>query len=109
MDIRKVKKLIELLEESDVAEIEIHEGDESVHISRTSSAVPMTIAATSGLCSVATVPESRYSFGCGTIGHVACSSPATAKFGIAVNRHVSVSCLMLTRRFPDAAFCEYWR
>jgi acetyl-CoA carboxylase biotin carboxyl carrier protein len=40
MDIRKVKKLIELLEESDVAEIEIHEGEESVRISRTSSAAP---------------------------------------------------------------------
>ncbi|OOZ41793.1 acetyl-CoA carboxylase biotin carboxyl carrier protein [Solemya elarraichensis gill symbiont] len=37
MDIRKVKKLIELLEESDVAEIEIHEGEESVRISRSSS------------------------------------------------------------------------
>jgi acetyl-CoA carboxylase biotin carboxyl carrier protein len=37
MDIRKVKKLIELLEESDVAEIEIHEGEESVRISRQSS------------------------------------------------------------------------
>lgn len=39
MDIRKVKKLIELLEESDIAEIEIHEGEESVRISR-QSAVP---------------------------------------------------------------------
>jgi acetyl-CoA carboxylase biotin carboxyl carrier protein len=38
MDIRKVKKLIELLEESDVAEIEIHEGEESVRISRHGSA-----------------------------------------------------------------------
>lgn len=37
MDIRKVKKLIELLEESDVTEIEIHEGEESVRISRQSS------------------------------------------------------------------------
>ncbi|MEO5342498.1 MAG: acetyl-CoA carboxylase biotin carboxyl carrier protein [Gammaproteobacteria bacterium SHHR-1] len=34
MDIRKVKKLIELLEDSNVAEIEIHEGEESVRISR---------------------------------------------------------------------------
>jgi acetyl-CoA carboxylase biotin carboxyl carrier protein len=34
MDIRKVKKLIELLEQSNVAEIEIHEGEESVRISR---------------------------------------------------------------------------
>jgi acetyl-CoA carboxylase biotin carboxyl carrier protein len=38
MDIRKVKKLIELLEESDIAEIEIHEGEESVRISRHGSA-----------------------------------------------------------------------
>ena len=38
MDIRKVKKLMELLEESDVAEIEIHEGEESVRISRNSGA-----------------------------------------------------------------------
>lgn len=34
MDIRKVKKLIELLEESGVAEIEIREGEETVRISR---------------------------------------------------------------------------
>jgi acetyl-CoA carboxylase biotin carboxyl carrier protein len=34
MDIRKVKKLIELLEESNVAEIEIREGEETVRISR---------------------------------------------------------------------------
>ena len=39
MDIRKVKKLIELLEESGIAEIEIHEGEESVRISRGSSAM----------------------------------------------------------------------
>lgn len=38
MDIRKVKKLIELLEETGVAEIEIKEGEESVRISRHGSA-----------------------------------------------------------------------
>jgi acetyl-CoA carboxylase biotin carboxyl carrier protein len=38
MDIRKVKKLIELLEESNIAEIEIHEGEESVRISRKTEA-----------------------------------------------------------------------
>jgi len=37
MDIRKVKKLIELLEESGIAEIEITEGEESVRISRYSA------------------------------------------------------------------------
>ncbi len=44
MDIRKIKKLIELLDESGVAEIEIHEGEESVRISRHSPA-PAMIAA----------------------------------------------------------------
>jgi len=34
MDIRKIKKLIELLHDTDVAEIEISEGEESVRISR---------------------------------------------------------------------------
>ncbi len=34
MDIRKIKKLIELLEESGIAEIEIKEGEEGVRISR---------------------------------------------------------------------------
>ena len=34
MDIRKIKKLIELLEESGISEIEISEGEESVRISR---------------------------------------------------------------------------
>lgn len=39
MDIRKVKKLIELLDESGVAEIEIKEGEEAVRISRHSHTV----------------------------------------------------------------------
>jgi acetyl-CoA carboxylase biotin carboxyl carrier protein len=37
MDIRKIKKLIELLEESGISELEIKEGEESVRISRHSS------------------------------------------------------------------------
>jgi acetyl-CoA carboxylase biotin carboxyl carrier protein len=37
MDIRKVKKLIEMLEESSLAEIEIREGEEAIRISRTTS------------------------------------------------------------------------
>ena len=40
MDIRKVKKLMELLEESGMAEIEIKEGEESVKISRFGSSPP---------------------------------------------------------------------
>ncbi len=41
MDIRKVKKLIELLEESGVAEIEIKEGEDSVRINRYGSQMPV--------------------------------------------------------------------
>ena len=37
MDIRKIKKLIELLQESDLAEMEIIEGEESIRLSRTSA------------------------------------------------------------------------
>jgi len=44
MDIRKVKKLIELLEESQVGEIEIKEGDDTVRISRASSVAPQVVA-----------------------------------------------------------------
>lgn len=40
MDVRKIKKLIDLLQDSDVAEIEIVEGDDSVRISRVSPAAP---------------------------------------------------------------------
>ncbi len=45
MDIRKVKKLIELLEESSVNEIEIHEGEESVRISRGGNTATAVITA----------------------------------------------------------------
>jgi acetyl-CoA carboxylase biotin carboxyl carrier protein len=44
MDIRKVKKLIELLEESGISEIEIKEGEESVRISRHPTGTVHTIA-----------------------------------------------------------------
>lgn len=43
MDIRKIKKLIELVEESGIAELEISEGEESVRISRNGTAMPAPI------------------------------------------------------------------
>jgi acetyl-CoA carboxylase biotin carboxyl carrier protein len=49
MDIRKVKKLLEMLQESGVAEIEIREGEESVRISRYSPAVPPVAVAAAPL------------------------------------------------------------
>jgi acetyl-CoA carboxylase biotin carboxyl carrier protein len=45
MDIRKIKKLIDLIQESDVAEIEIKEGEESVRISRNNPNAPQMIMA----------------------------------------------------------------
>ncbi len=44
MDIRKVKKLMELLEQSGMAEIEIKEGEESVRISRYGEGAPVAAA-----------------------------------------------------------------
>ena len=45
MDIRKIKKLIELLEESNINELEITEGEESVRISRGAPIAPVAYAA----------------------------------------------------------------
>ncbi len=58
MDIRKIKKLIELLEESDIAEIEIIEGEESLRISRGTQTVvqtaPVAVAAAPAPAAAAT-------------------------------------------------------
>ena len=64
MDIRKVKKLIELLEESGIDELEIHEGEESVRISRHSkqqAQQPVYAAApqTAAPAPVAAAPEAE--------------------------------------------------
>ena len=56
MDIRKIKKLIDLIEESDIAEIEISEGEESVRISRYSSAAPVQVAAPVAVAAAAPAP-----------------------------------------------------
>ena len=56
MDIRKVKKLIELLEQSNINELEINEGDESVRISRGGSAVTYTAAPAQVPAPVAATP-----------------------------------------------------
>ncbi|MGA9854586.1 MAG: acetyl-CoA carboxylase biotin carboxyl carrier protein [Gammaproteobacteria bacterium] len=56
MDIRKVKKLIELLEESGIAEIEITEGEESVRISRYGGTAPAVTQAAAPVMTAATSP-----------------------------------------------------
>ena len=47
MDMRKIKKLIELIQSTGVAEIEIREGEESVRITRETKQTPMMVAAPS--------------------------------------------------------------
>ena len=60
MDIRKVKKLIELLEESNIDEIEIKEGEESVRISRNGSAVAAPQFPYGGYFMPQTAPQSAH-------------------------------------------------
>ncbi|MBD3649008.1 MAG: acetyl-CoA carboxylase biotin carboxyl carrier protein [Pseudomonadales bacterium] len=59
MDIRKVKKLIELMEESDISEIEIKEGEDAVRIARGHApmAAPRPAAAAGGEPADAPAPE----------------------------------------------------
>ena len=66
MDIRKVKKLIELLEESGIAEIEITEGEESVRISRYPQAGAPAPVVHAGTAACSSCPSSRCSSGRGT-------------------------------------------
>jgi acetyl-CoA carboxylase biotin carboxyl carrier protein len=83
MDIRKIKKLIELLEESGIAEIEIKEGEEGVRISRMP---PGGLAAAHALHGVAHLPIAAPA-------HLAPPAPSTAAPQIAAphpksNEHV---------------------
>ena len=56
MDIRKVKKLIELLAESGIAEIEITEGDDSVRISRYATGAPIAVSPPAPVAAPAPAP-----------------------------------------------------
>jgi len=56
MDLRKIKKLIELIEESDLSEIEIHEGEESVRLSRPGTGAPAMAAQTAPAASQPAAP-----------------------------------------------------
>lgn len=56
MDLRKIKKLIDLLEESNLTEIEIKEGEESVRLSRGGVAMPMPAQVMQAPAPAAAVP-----------------------------------------------------
>lgn len=63
MDVRKIKKLIELIESSDIAELEIVEGEESVRISRNSPAPIMVAAPVAAAAPVALAPAAPVATG----------------------------------------------
>ena len=80
MDIRKVKKLIELLEESNVQEIEIKEGEESVRISRGGNSVqmvaapaPVAVTASPAAAPAAAAPAPAVAESAAPAGHAICS------------------------------------
>ncbi|CAA9890332.1 acetyl CoA carboxylase, BCCP subunit [Candidatus Methylobacter favarea] len=77
MDIRKIKKLIEIIEESGIAELEIKEGEEAIHIIRYSAAPAPAVyapAAVTGNQAPAVVPEEEK-----IIGHIV-KSPMVGTF-----------------------------
>ena len=79
MDLRKLKKLIDLVQESGIAELEITEGEEKVRISRTGASVQslMPIAATAQLAASTATP-----------GAAAASEAATQEAAEKVEGHV---------------------
>ena len=84
MDIRKVKKLIELLEQSNINELEINEGDESVRISRggtavTYAAAPLPAPAAAALAPIASPAEAAAPVAEEPAGH-AVKSPMVGTF-----------------------------
>ena len=81
MDIRKIKKLIEILEESGIAELEIKEGEEAIRISRYSAPpaqiayAPATVAPVHQASGVAITPAAEETIS----GHVV-KSPMVGTF-----------------------------
>ncbi|WNC71812.1 acetyl-CoA carboxylase biotin carboxyl carrier protein [Thalassotalea psychrophila] len=76
MDIRKIKKLIELVEESGINELEISEGEESVRISRGApmvAAAPVAMAAPAPVAAPVAAPA---------------AAPAEAPAGAVLSGHV---------------------
>ena len=100
MDIRKVKKLIELLEESGIDELEIREGEESVRISRHSKQAfmqqPMYAAAPAPVAAAAPAP----------VAAAADAAPAAAKLNGSVVRSPMVSTFYRAASPTSANFAE---
>ena len=60
MDLRKIKTLIELLEASDLSEIEISEGDDSIRLSRQITAVAPVAAVAAPAVTIAAAAVQRH-------------------------------------------------
>ena len=73
MDLRKIKKLIDLLEESNLTEIEIKEGEESVRLSRISNAAPAQVQVAASAPQPAAAPAASAAPAAATSGN----APAT--------------------------------
>jgi len=106
MDIRKIKKLIELLEESNIGELEIKEGEESVRIARNSGQIqymnapmPQYAAAPAPVAAPAAAPAAAAPVAAEPSGHIVRSpmvgtfyrspSPGSPAF-VEVGKHVKV-------------------
>ena len=106
MDIRKIKKLIELVEESGIAELEISEGEESVRISRAPVNTGFPVMQQAYAAPVMQQPAPALS------GAVAPAAPATAAEPAAAQISGHIVCSPMVGTFyrtpsPDAkAFCE---
>ncbi|HBN0230770.1 TPA: acetyl-CoA carboxylase biotin carboxyl carrier protein [Escherichia coli] len=80
MDIRKIKKLIELVEESGISELEISEGEESVRISRAAPAASFPVMQPqSNAAAPATVPSMEAPAAAEISGHIV-RSPMVGTF-----------------------------
>ncbi|MDG1580008.1 acetyl-CoA carboxylase biotin carboxyl carrier protein [Pseudomonas sp. GOM6] len=101
MDIRKVKKLIELLEESGIDELEIREGEESVRISRHSAkamAAPVYAAAPAPVAAPVAAPAAA--------APAAEAAPAAAKLNGHVVRSPMVGTFYRAASPTSANFAE---
>ena len=80
MDIRKVKKLIELLEESGIDELEITEGEESIRIFRHRPATTTHVVSTPAPVAIAAAPTAQSAADAGQGPAPAAVEPATRGF-----------------------------
>lgn len=85
MDIRKIKKLIELVEASDVAEIEINEGEESIRISRIGYASAPVMAAPQGIAAAMPAPGAAAAAPAAATPQTPSAEPPEEELGHTVN------------------------